>query len=234
MILVCRRCLLVASLLVPLYGCAAEQKQFASPDAAVDSFVTALRAKDTGKLKKIFGPESEGVMSSGDPVADRAEVARFLAAYDAQHRVKPEPTGDHTLLVGQSDWPFPVPIIEDEEGKYIFDTAAGRDEILNRRIGRNELATQMVCLAIIDGQRDYVAMRPMGGSLPVYARKLMSDAGTKNGLFWPTAAGEPPSPLGNLVAFAAAEGYGPRSADEMPAYHGYRYRLCCFAANVDR
>jgi hypothetical protein len=130
------------------------------------------------------------------------------------------------LLVGDKDWPFPVPIVK-SNGGFVFDTAAGTDEILNRRIGRNELDAQQVCLAIIDAQRDYVARRPTGGDLPVYARKIISDAGSRNGLYWQPVAGEPASPLGELVAQASAEGYGgKKSADAAPPpYRGYRYRL---------
>jgi hypothetical protein len=120
-----------------------------------------------------------------------------------------------------------VPIVKSNKG-YEFDSETGRDEILNRRIGRNELDAEQVCLAIVDAQREYVARNPMGSDLPEYARKLVSDAGTQDGLYWPTAEGEAPSPLGPLAASAAAEGYtaarhdsgsGPR------AYHGYRYKL---------
>ena len=175
---------------------------FASPQAAVDSLVAAVRAHDKAALEKIFGPDGAEIISSSDPVADRAEGERFLAAYDAQHRLDPGPGTDATtLIVGTQDWPFPVPIVKtDDNKKYFFDTEAGRDEILNRRIGRNELSTELVCLAIVDAERDYVTMRPMGGDLPIYARKILSDPGTKNGLYWPTAAGQPESPLGPLVA----------------------------------
>jgi hypothetical protein len=130
------------------------------------------------------------------------------------------------LVVGEKDWPFPVPIVR-ANGRFVFDTAAGTDEILNRRIGRNELDAQQVCLAIIDAQRDYVTRRPLGGDLPLYARKIISDAGVRNGLYWPPVAGEPPSPLGELVARASEEGYGAaRSVGAPPApYRGYHYRL---------
>src|SRR5205085_4213926 len=142
------------------------------------------------------------------------------AAYDEQHRLRTDYVGTFTLLVGPKDWPFPVPIIE-TDGHYVFDAAAGKDEILNRRIGRNELATENVCLAIVDAQRDYVALRPMGGDLPLYARRIVSDPGMKNGLYWPTQPGEPQSPLGPLVALAAAEGYATaQSANGPPPYHG--------------
>jgi hypothetical protein len=219
--------LMLAALIMAAGGCASGPQQFDSPDAAVNSLVGALRTKDTPQLKKIFGADSDEIISSGDPVADQTQAEKFLAAYDAQHRLQPDGYGGSTLLIGQQDWPFPVPIVQ-VGGKHAFDTEAGKDEILNRRIGRNELSTEMVCLAIVDAQRDYVALRPMGGDLPVYARKLMSDPGTKNGLFWPTKEGESPSPMGPLVALASAEGYRAttRAVGQVPPpYHGYRYKL---------
>ncbi len=218
---------MVACLLL-VVGCSSgpEQTHFQSPQAAVDSFVAALRANDTAQLKQILGPGSEQIISSGDPIADRYQTERFLTAYDKQHRLQNQTGGGTTLLVGEDDWPFPVPIVEDDR-KYIFDTAAGEDEILNRRIGRNELETEQVCLAIIDAQREYAERRPMGGDIPEYAQKLISDPGKKNGLFWPTEQGEKPSPLGPLVAEASDEGYTvtrPAGAPP-PPYHGYYYRL---------
>ena len=146
--------------------------------------------------------------------------------YDEKHAFEATPTGDLSLIVGPKDWPFPVPIIKSDD-KYLFDTDAGADELLNRRIGRNELATEEVCLAIVDAEREYVAEKPMGGDLPLYARKIMSDPGTKDGLYWPTKEGEPQSPLGPLVAIASEEGYKARKSKDEPAppYHGYHYKL---------
>ena len=202
------------------------QTTFDSPQAAVDSLVGALRGQDSSKLKEIFGPESDEILSSGDPVADRADGARFLAAYDESHKLQSEADNRHILIVGKNDWPFPVPIVQ-AQGKYFFDTAAGEDEILNRRIGRNELDAVQVCLAVVDAQREYVALKPMGGDVPKYATKIVSSPDKKDGLYWPTKENEKPSPLGELVAGASQEGYGAtRAANEPPQpYHGYRYRL---------
>ena len=214
------RIVLTAALLCAA-GCAAsKQKQFSSPQAAAQSLADALRSKDSGRLKQVLGPAGNDILSSGDPVADRADAARFLSLYDARHRIQPEQNGVNTLLVGDDEWPFPVPIRKSDRG-YVFDTASGREEILNRRVGRNELSAEQVCLAIADAQREYVRRRPMGGDLPEYARKVASDPGTRNGLYWPTAEGEEPSPLGPLVASATAEGY----ASSPRPYHGYHYRL---------
>jgi hypothetical protein len=206
---------------------AVAERPFASPQAAVDALVAALRANDKDQLKQIFGPDGDAIIASGDDVGDQAEASRFLTAYDTKHSLQTEPDGSTTLIVGANDWPMPVPIVKADD-EYVFDTLAGKDEILNRRIGRNELATQLVCLAIVDAERDYVAQRPMGGGLPVYARKIRSDPGTRDGLYWETQPGEPPSPLGPLIAYASAEGYGvaTRPTDAPPpTYHGYRYRL---------
>jgi hypothetical protein len=213
------------------------QESFPTPDAAVLALVDALRQYDRPRLKQILGPDGDAILASGDPVADRADASKFLALYVDYHMISQgDDSGNYTLVVGKDSWPFPVPIVKSGR-KFIFDTETGREEVLNRRIGRNELAAQQVCLAIVDAQRDYVAMRPTAGDLPVYAQKLVSDAGTKNGLYWPTTADEAPSPLGPLIASAAAEGYGqpqndaakaPAAATTRPsrtAYHGYHYRL---------
>ena len=200
---------------------------FDTPVDAVDALVSALKANDVTELKSIFGPKGDDIISSGDPVADAAERERFVAAYEAKHSFQSDLTGGMTLVVGEQDWPFPVPIVmsADDDG-FIFETGVGREEILNRRIGRNELSAVQVCLAIVDAQRDYVTLRPTGGDLPIYASRIISDPGQKNGLYWPTAEGETPSPLGPLVADATGEGYGKTPTSERPQpYHGYKYRL---------
>jgi hypothetical protein len=227
-----------AVLLLAACGCASsapasQQEQFASPDAAAASLVAALRRQDEARLKQILGPQGAHILSSGDLVSDRADADRFLALYDENHWVQPEVNGSTTLVVGQAAWPFPVPIVKAGDA-YAFDTETGKEEILNRRIGRNELSAQQVCLAIADAQRDYVALQANGSDLPEYAWKLVSDPGKKNGLYWPTAEGEPPSPLGPLFATATAEGYGGSGASKPSGaangsgskpYHGYHYRL---------
>lgn len=205
------------------------QTHFQSPQAAADAFVQALRANDTQRLNQIFGPDSADIVSSGDPVADKAQISKFLAAYDRHHRLAAQADGSTEILVGDDDWPFPVPIAKADNGDgYVFDTAAGDDEILNRRIGRNELTTEQAVLAIADAQQDYAELRPMGGDVPEYAQRLISRPGAKDGLYWPTSPGEQPSPLGELVADATKEGYGAHLRDPNPAprpYHGYYYRL---------
>jgi hypothetical protein len=231
--------LLLSSVTFIVIGCAstsssssssgAAREQFASPDLATQALVKALRNNDEAHLKKILAPAGDQILSSGDPVADRADVERFLMLYAEGHRFETDAAGVTTLLVGRDDWPFPVPIVKAGNKKYEFDVETGEDEILNRRIGRNELSAQQVCLAFVDAQRDYVALNPMNSELPLYARKLVSDPGQKNGLYWPTKEGEPQSPMGPMVATAADEGYAKPTtqptAESRPPYHGYRYRL---------
>ena len=215
---------LLAALLV---GCQnGSPRTFKSPDAAVDSLVSALRADDTKALDGIFGKDGKAIVSSGDAVADRNGYGRFVEAYDAKHQLTPAADGEMTLTIGQGDWPFPVPIVKADKG-WQFDTAAGKDEILNRRIGRNELSTIQVCLAIVDAQHEYARLDPTGQGLPVYERRIISEKGRKNGLYWPTPAGTETSPLGPLVAHAADEGYasGRDATGAAAPYHGYHYRL---------
>jgi len=210
-------------LLVP--GCAT-QTTFDSADKAVDSLVAAVRAQDTGQLKNVLGPEADEIISSGDPVADKNTQDDFLKAYDEKHHLVAGAEGSMTLVVGKSDWPLPIPLVQ-EGGKWRFDTDAGMDEILNRRVGENELDAIQTCLAILDAQREYVSRDRDANGLCEYADRFISDPGTKNGLYWPTAANEPPSPLGPLAAEAAEEGYKHHessTASPRP-YHGYLFRI---------
>jgi hypothetical protein len=206
-------------------GCAS-QATFGSADQAVDSLVAAARAQDAGQLAKVLGPESDEILSSGDKVADKNLLDNFLKAYDEKHQLVAGKDGATTLLVGNSDWPMPIPIVQ-EDGKWRFDTAAGKEEILNRRIGRNELSAIQSCLAVMDAQREYMSMDRNADGLREYAGRFISEPGKKNGLYWPTAANEPPSPLGPLAAAAAEEGYKPgqSAGTTARAFHGYRFRI---------
>lgn len=211
-----------------LAGCSSSPTRatFNSPQDAVDSLVAAVRTDDRAQIRRILGPDGEQVISSGDEVADRERIDTFLRAYDQKHALTDEPGGAATLTVGPADWPMPIPIVNDA-GRWSFDTEAGLDEILSRRIGQNELATIQTCLAIVDAQREYVRMDVNSDGLHEYARQVISDHGQRNGLYWPTAPGEPDSPLGPLVAEAVQEGYGPdrHAAGSPRPYHGYYYRL---------
>jgi hypothetical protein len=181
--------------------------------------VEAARKADLVRLREIFGPGSEAIVSSGDEVADRAARERFVAHYEAKHALVPEGDDRVTLQVGEDDWPLPVPIVR-RDGKWYFDGAEGADEIVYRRIGRNELGAIAVCRGYVEAQHEYAADDHDGEGAGIYAHKLVSDPGTQNGLYWEAAEGEPESPVGSFIASAAAEGYKAGAA----AYHGYRFR----------
>jgi hypothetical protein len=207
-----------------LFACTAEiaQEQFDSPDDAVNALVNAARDGNETSLLKILGPEGEDVISSGDEVADRGTRDKFVASYEEKHSLTPEGEDKTILVMGSDDWPFPIPIVR-KDGKWEFDTAAGLEEILLRRIGRNELAAIQVSLAYVAAQNDYAALDADGLSPPPYAQRIVSGPGKKDGLYWPSTEGEDPSPLGELFAEASAEGYKLR--DRPIPYHGYYYRI---------
>ena len=198
------------------------QKSFDSLDDAVNALVGGFRAGDKKALLAILGPKGGPVISSGDDVEDRAAYQRFVAAYDRAHRLEGG-GGKVVLVVGDNDYPLAIPLVPDGP-KWFWDTDAGDDEILFRRVGRNELDTIQVCLAYVDAQREYYS-RDRGTGILEYAQRLESTKGKRDGLYWETKAGERPSPLGPLVAEARAAGYvKPEPGKRMP-YHGYLYRL---------
>lgn len=197
---------------------------FASPDAAVNATVAAIRADDTTELSKILGVNAREVLSSGDEVADRNNTREFLRKYDEGHRLVTNSDGSVILEVGNDNWPMPFPIVQSADG-WRFDTASGLDEVVARRIGRNELNCIQTCLAIADAQADYFKMSPDGQKPPAFAKRFISEPGTKNGLFWSASAGETPSPLGDLAASASAEGYAAGTNAEPRPYHGYHFRM---------
>jgi hypothetical protein len=217
---------LAATLSVSLLsGCM--QQGFASSDEAMTSLVTALRAGDDARIHQILGPDAGELLNSGDPVADKNRIDQFFAAYDQKHQYLTTDDGKIVLAIGLVEWPMPIPVAKNPfNGQWYFDVATGKEEMLNRRIGQNELDTIQICLAMVDAQREYAALDPdrAGGGKPIYAEKLLSDPGRKNGLYWPTAANETPSPLGELVVSASLEGYK-RTEGRPTPYHGYCYRL---------
>ncbi len=174
---------------------------------------------------KIFGSGGGKLVRSGDPVADRNGRARFAAAYGEMHKIDPEGADKAVLLIGKEEWPFPIPLVKAGDG-WRFDTKAGREEILNRRIGRNELNAIEVCRAFVEAEREYKAGDPLGDGTHDYAQHFISRADRHDGLYWEVAAGEKPSPMGPLVANARAQGYGARKTKGKPApYHGYYYKI---------
>jgi hypothetical protein len=202
---------------------APKQKTFPSTQAAVEALVKATRENDTKELMALFGPGSMPLVSSGDEIEDQQRREQFVKAYDEKNRLETGPGGKVTLTIGNDDWPFPIPVVK-TGNRWRFDTRAGRDEILSREIGENELSAIQVCLAIADAQRDYADQARDRTGQPEYAQKLESMAGGKDGLYWEAAQGENPSPLGPLVARARAEGYG-QSAGMPAPYHGYLYKI---------
>jgi len=199
-------------------------KAFTSPEEAVKALVDACKRNDTEGLLAIFGPEGKDIVSSGDEVADKAQQARFVENYEAKNRLEQKTPETTILCVGKDDFPIPVPIVKKGE-KWYFDAAAGKEEILNRRIGRNELSVIESMHAYVDGQREYAARKDRGGdALVEYAQKFRSDEGKKNGLYWPAKEGEEMSPLGPLVAQAIKEGYQ-KKKDAPTPYHGYYYKI---------
>ncbi|MFO1405917.1 MAG: DUF2950 domain-containing protein [Steroidobacteraceae bacterium] len=197
--------------------------RFDTPQAAVDAFVDALEKNDQAALAKLLGPDIDGLLSSGDPVQDQSDRQRFLAAYAAKHSLEAQGDGTQVLVIGENDWPFPIPVVE-HKGKWHLDGNAGADELIYRRIGHNELGAIAVCRGFVGAQKDYASQGHDGDPAGIYALKLISDEGTQNGLYWPTADSEPASPAGPFVAKAAEEGY--RRSDTGPTpYHGYYYRM---------
>jgi hypothetical protein len=202
-----------------------KQKSFKSPEEAVEALIDAVKRNDAKELLAIFGPAGKEVIFSGDEVADKTGRDRFAISYEEMNKLVNEYDKKVILHVGNEEWPFPIPIIKKGE-HWFFDTKAGKEEILNRRIGRNELNAIQVCLAYVDAQREYVLKKRDGDKLREYAQKFVSEKGKKNGLYWEAKEGEEQSPLGPLVAKAAKEGYtGKKSGDKRPPYHGYHYRI---------
>jgi hypothetical protein len=210
-----------------LGGCASSgPPSYETPQIAVDTLIGALRSNNSAQLKEILGPDSDKVLSSGDEVADTNGRAEFLRLFDEKHDLTPEGQEKMILNVGKTEWPCPIPVVKGDKG-WFFDTVAGQDELLNRRIGRNELFAIGVCDAIVDAEKEYAAADYDGNGWREYARQFKSDEGKKNGLYWPTQPGEPDSPLGELVAGAKAEGYsGAKASGDVSApFHGYYYRI---------
>ena len=197
------------------------QKAFATPDEAFQALADAAKADDQKSLAALLGPGGTGVVRSGDAVQDKASAARFAASYAEKHSVATEGDAKATLVVGKDDWPLPIPAVKGASG-WKLDAKAGAREILARRIGQNELQAIQVMRAVVDAQHDYSSEDHDANGLRDYARKFISTKGKRDGLYWPTKEGEPPSPLGPLVGEATAEGYG---GVKGAPYHGYYYRL---------
>jgi hypothetical protein len=203
---------------------AVKQKSFGSAGEAVKALVTAARNNDDKELSAIFGPDAKGLLSSGDAVADRQRREKFLKYYDEKNSLSPE-GNSMIIVIGKNNWPFPIPLVKKGE-TWIFDTQKGKEEILNRRIGENEMSTIQACLAIIDAQREYAIKDLDSDGFLEYAEKFRSDPGKKNGLYWDTKEGEESSPLGEIFAKAKTEGYVKKENKDNPEpYHGYYFKI---------
>src|SRR6516162_5360962 len=197
------------------------QKSYATPKEAVLALVSAAKADDPNQLMQIFGPEATAILHSGDQVADTQTREKFLEKYDQMNRLKTEDNGEVTLYIGAENWPFPISLVK-KNNAWMFDTVAGKKEILYRRIGRNEFDTIDTLHALVDAQKEYVS-EPRDGNTKQYAQKLLSDEGKHDGLYWKTPEGQPTSPVGPLIAEAFKEGY--RKEEGPVPFHGYTYRL---------
>jgi hypothetical protein len=180
----------------------ATQKTFASPGDAGTAFFEAAKSGDQSALLAIFGPDARDVLFSGDPVKDKDALRDFVAAYDQMHRWLPIKAGGEILYTGADNFPFPIPLGQHPSGQWYFDTAAGKDEILARRIGKGELTAIAACGAIADAQQQYFSQTHDSDKVKQYAQKFVSDEGKHNGLYWPAPEGQTPSPLGQLGDFA--------------------------------
>jgi Protein of unknown function (DUF2950) len=221
------RFLLVATL-IALGACNKSEKPsakvFSSPAEAGDALMAAIKAADQNTLVAIFGSDSKDVIFSGDAVQDKKNGDLFAEGYGVMHRWRKMLDGSQILLVGADNFPFAIPLKKNTGGQWFFDTAAGKDEMLSRRIGRNELSVIDVCRAVADAQAEYFSQVHDGESTKHYAAKFISDPGKQNGLYWQAAEGQPQSPLGPLAAFATAEGYTAKPAAHTP-FHGYYFRM---------
>ena len=224
--------LVTAAVIVVLFACgsvyakSSTQTTFPSAEDAVKAMVAAVKADDTKSLLAMMGPGSKHIILSGDPVEDKRGREWFVKHYEEKNRLDEETPGTVTLHVGNDEWPFPFPIVKAEKG-WTFDTKAGKEEILARRVGKNELSAIQVCLAYVDAQKEY-AMRKarQGEGLLEYAQRFVSKPGKQDGLYWEAAEGAEQSPMGPLFAAAREEGYGEKPLGGRPTpYHGYLYRI---------
>ena len=236
----------LAAALLSLASCAqrplspvpsSDQSTFRTPEAAASALVAAVSAGDAGRITSVFGSAGASLASSGDPVADEAMYQAFAARAAQKQALVEESENVRTLQIGDDAWELPIPIRKGSKG-WFFDTNAGADEILSRRIGRNELNTINVCLGYVDAQREYARRMKGAKSRVEYAQKVTSSPGRKDGLYWETAEGEEPSPLGPFFADAAKEGYAARTGAEIDAnvaprpFHGYFFRILTAEAEM--
>ncbi len=200
------------------------QKMFKSPRQAFNSLVAAARGNDTTELLAIFGPEGKDIISSGDAVADEGARGRFVKAAEEAVRFSKLDSKTVLVVIGKDKWPFAVPIVRSGK-KWIFATKEGREEVLNRRIGRNELNTIQICQTYVTAQREYAAEDRIGDGVHQFAQHFLSNKGKKDGLYWDAAPGEETSPMGPVIAHASEEGYPVEKGRKRTPYHGYFFKI---------
>jgi hypothetical protein len=202
-----------------------DQKTFATPSEAVQALVKAAQDANQDEMVAVLGDGARELVYSGDPVQDKAGMQGFVKAYGAKHEIVQQDDQTYVLQIGANSWPMPIPIVNDG-GKWRFDAAAGKQELLYRRIGHNELGAIAACRGYIDAQNDYASVGHDGLPSGIYAAKLVSSPGKQDGLYWETAEGESTSPAGPLLANASAEGYAAQGlGGKAQPYHGYFYRV---------
>jgi len=198
------------------------QKSFGSPAEAGAAVLEAAKAQDQEGLLAIFGPDAREILFSGDAAKDQENLRDFVAAYTQMHRWRKIKAGGEMLYIGADNFLFPIPLDKNASGAWQFDTAAGKDEILARRVGKGELAAIAACDALVRAQAEYFGQTHDGEKVKQYAQKLVSTEGKQDGLYWPVAAGQPPSPLGEISEFAKAADY---SAARPRPFNGYYFRI---------
>ena len=211
---------------IALYGgstsLSGAQQIFKTPEEAASALVEAARASDMNALATVLGPGGRQIVSSGDEVADAETRQKFVAAYQAKHEIALEGDSKAVLIIGSDNFPLPIPLVRNSSG-WQFDTAAGSAEILFRRIGKNELSAIQTSLAYVDAQNEYAEKDRTGAGVSTYAQRIISQAGKKDGLYWPSSQGEEESPLGELIAQATRQGY--RVGSGRTPYNGYFFKV---------
>jgi len=202
----------------------AGQKTFSTAEEASQALISALQANDETALLQILGPDAKEIISSGDPAEDKNNRAAFVEKYRQMHRLVVEPDGTTTLYIGAENWPTPIPLVG-KSGVWHFDTPAGKQEILYRRVGRNELTAIQVCRELVDAEKEYYAQPHDGDGGRQYAQKLFSDPSKHNGLYWTPGSGETESPIGPLLATAEAEASVHDQNQPPQPFEGYYYRI---------
>jgi len=213
----------VAVLILPVFAQEVKQEVFGSPEEAMKTLVETVKAGDTKGMMAVLGPEGEDIIDSGDKVQDKDAQDRFVKAYHEKVDFVKEKEDRVSIIIGNDNWPFPIPIVKKGEG-WMFDTKAGREEVLNRRIGRNELNAIQVCLGYVEAQQEYASTDREQDGIIQYAQKVLSDPYRRNGLYWEAGEGELPSPLGPFIAQAARKGYTKKGDKPIP-YHGYYFKI---------